>query len=80
VPANSTQSSRQRGAGVQPCCAADQEQELRSAVENFVDDVEVDSREQADGVLASLQAQLSDAIAQVCQISNTETHRVLMKF
>ena len=62
-PANATQSSRQSA-----CChAVDQEQELRSAVEQFVSDLESDgaSTEGPDAAVAGLQMQLADANAKV---------------
>lgn len=63
-PANATQSSRHRCAAVQPCHAVDQEQELRSAVEQFVD--ELDAETVVDSDVARMQHQLSAANAKVC--------------
>lgn len=65
VPKNATQSSRQRGAPVRLCRAIEQEQELRSAVEQFVEDLESDSGEESEAAVTALQAKLSDATEKV---------------
>lgn len=65
-PENATQQSRHRCAAVQPCNAVDQEQELRSAVEQFVD--ELDAEPVADSDVAQLQHQLSDANAKLGEL------------
>ena len=70
-PANATQSSRQSA-----CChALDQEQELRSAVEQFVTDLEstTASDQSSEAAVADLQMQLADANAKVHRDGHART-------